>query len=247
MNQDLKGSLDLVKALCAGVKDAPGLPEIMVAPPHTALTVVAEALKGSPIRLAAQNLHWEAKGAFTGEISAAQLKDVGCAAVIIGHSERRQYFGETDERVCKKLRAALSAGLTPIVCIGETLAEREEQRTWRVLETQLKGGLAGFKAGELPTLVLAYEPVWAIGTGKTATPTQAQEAHVFIRQVLGRIFDKGFAQSVRVLYGGSVTAENADSLMAEPDLDGALVGGASLKPDPFLRIIRFQAPTANAR
>jgi triosephosphate isomerase len=244
MNLELKGSLDLAKALCAGIKDASSLPEIMVAPPHTALTVVKEALKGSPIRLAAQDLHWEAKGAFTGEVSASQLRDVGCDAVIIGHSERRQYFGETDERVCRKLRAALSSGLVPIVCIGETLAEREEQRTWRVLETQLKGGLNGFQAAELSPLVLAYEPVWAIGTGKTATPAQAQEAHVFVRQVLGRLFDKGFAQSVRVLYGGSVTAENADSLMAEPDLDGALVGGASLKPESFLRIIQFKAAAA---
>jgi len=238
MNHDLKASVELVRALAKGLPA--GAPEVVVAPPFTALTVVAQALQGSPIRLAAQNVHWEAKGAFTGEISTGQLKDAGCTAVIIGHSERRQHFGETDETVAKRLKAALGAGLTPIVCIGETLAQREDQKTWRVLEVQLKGALEGFQASELSSLVIAYEPVWAIGTGKTASPQQAQEAHDYARKMTARIHGDGLAKSVRILYGGSVTPDNVDTLMSEPDVDGALVGGASLKAESFLRIIGFK-------
>ncbi|MFH2203793.1 MAG: triose-phosphate isomerase [Elusimicrobiota bacterium] len=240
MNLDLKGSVELVKGLLGGLQNGEQLPDILVAPPYTALTVVAETIKGGPIMLGAQNLHWAPNGAYTGELSAAQIKDAGCAAVIIGHSERRQYFGETDETVNKRLGAALKEGLLPIVCIGETLDERESQKTWRVLETQVKGALAGYAAAALATLVIAYEPVWAIGTGKTATPEQAQEAHKFIRQQLAKLYDQNFADSVRILYGGSVKSDNVDSLMANPDLDGALVGGASLKVEGFLRIIKFQ-------
>lgn len=239
MNLDLKGSVELVRAL---IQDLPkdNAPEVIVAPVYTALTVVGEALKGSPIRLSAQNLHWEAKGAYTGELSAGQLKDAGCDAVIIGHSERRTYFGETDETVNKKIKAALGAGLVPIMCIGETLDERESQRTWRVLETQLKGGLAGFSPEELKDLVIAYEPVWAIGTGKTATPEQAQEAHLFCRKQAAKLLGEDFARAVRILYGGSVKPDNVDRLMSEPDVDGALVGGASLKPQSFSRLIAFK-------
>ncbi len=239
MNQDLKGSVELVRGLAAGLSSGGDLPEILVVPPATALTVVAEAIKGSPIRLGAQNMHWEAKGAFTGELSADQLKDAGCTSVILGHSERRQYFGETDETVHKKLKSALTAGLVPVVCIGETLEERETQKTWRVLETQIKGALTGFAPAELSPLVIAYEPVWAIGTGKTATQDQAQEAHHFIRKQVASLYDR-LGTSVRLLYGGSVKPDNIDSLMAQEDIDGALVGGASLKAESFLRIIQFQ-------
>ncbi|MFH1725487.1 MAG: triose-phosphate isomerase [Elusimicrobiota bacterium] len=242
MNLDLKGSVELVRALAEQVSKDGGGPEVLVAPPFPALTVVAEVLKGTGILLGGQNMHWEGKGAYTGEVSAGQLKDAGCSAVIIGHSERRQYFGETDEGVRKKLAAALAAGLTPIVCIGETLDEREDQKTWRVLETQLKGGLEGFAPADLQPLVVAYEPVWAIGTGKTATPGQAQEAHLFTRKTVAKLHGEALAQSMRILYGGSVKPDNVDILMAEPDVDGALVGGASLKADVFLRIIRFQGP-----
>ncbi len=240
MNLDLKGAGELIRAVAGGLGSGEA-PEIMVAPPFTSLAAAREALSGTPIKLGAQNLHWEAKGAFTGEVSASQLKDAGCWAVIIGHSERRQYFGETDETVNKRLKAALGAGLVPVVCIGETLEERESQRTWRVLETQIKGGLSGFAPTDLSSLVIAYEPVWAIGTGKTATPSQAQEAHLFIRKSLGKLYSDALAQGTRILYGGSVKPDNVDTLMSEADIDGALVGGASLKIDGFLRIIQFKA------
>lgn len=239
MNLNLQGAVDLVRSLKAGLPANP--PEVMVAPVSAHLTVVGEALKGSPIRLGAQNLHWEAKGAFTGEVSPAQLKDAGCTHVIIGHSERRQFFGETDATVRKRLEAALAHQLVPIVCVGETLEERETQRTWKVLETQLSGALKGFAPAQLAPLVIAYEPVWAIGTGKTATGAQAQEAHLFIRKQLAKLYDDKLAGSVRILYGGSVKADNVDQLMSEPDIDGALVGGASLKAEDFLRIVGFRA------
>jgi triosephosphate isomerase len=239
MNLDLKASAELAKAVAAETRGHDGV-EIMVAPPFTALTTVAHALAGSKVRLAAQDLHWEASGAYTGEVSAAHLKDAGCAMVIIGHSERRRHFGDSDEWINRKLKAALAGGLVPVVCVGETLEERESQKTWRVLETQLAGGLKGFAPADLSSLVIAYEPVWAIGTGKTATPAQAQEAHLFIRKQLAKLHGDGFAQSVRILYGGSVTPENVDAIMSEPDVDGALVGGASLKPISFLRIVKFE-------
>jgi triosephosphate isomerase len=238
MNLTLAQSVELARAVKNGAASASG--EVAVCVPFTAITVVAEVLRGSPVRLGAQDVSWEASGAFTGEISTSMLTDAGCQMVIIGHSERRKLHGETDEHVNKKLGAALKAGLTPIVCIGETLDERETQKTWRVLETQIAGGLKGFAPADLSRIVIAYEPVWAIGTGKTATPTQAQEAHHFVRQQLEKLHGKDFAAGVRVLYGGSVTADNVDSLMARPDVDGALVGGASLKKDSFLRIMGFQ-------
>ncbi|MBI4375720.1 MAG: triose-phosphate isomerase [Elusimicrobia bacterium] len=239
MNLDLRQSVELARALKDGLGQAGA--EVAVCVPFTSIAVVGEVLKGSPIRLGAQDLHWEKEGAYTGEVSAGQLLDAGCRYVIIGHSERRRYFHESDEVVRKKLKAALAAGLWPIVCVGETLEERERQQTFNVLKRQVEA-LAGLAPAELSSLVIAYEPVWAIGTGKTATPEQAQEAHLFIRNAVAGHYGKDFAQALRLLYGGSVKAENIDSLMAQPDLDGALVGGESLKPVSFLRIIHFQAP-----
>jgi triosephosphate isomerase len=239
MNLTLAQSVELARAIKEGAAVASG--EAAVAVPFTAIAAVGEALKGSSVRLAAQDLYWEASGAYTGEISAGMLADAGCTMVLIGHSERRKLFGDTDEWINKKLGAALKAGLTPIVCIGETLDERESQKTWRVLETQVAGGLKGFAPADLAKVVIAYEPVWAIGTGKTATPAQAQEAHGFVRAQLEKLHGKNFAAGTRILYGGSVTAENVDSLMAQPDVDGALVGGASLKKDSFLRIMGFKS------
>ena len=238
MNLTLAQSVDLARAIKDAAAGASG--EVAVFAPFTALTVVAEVLRGSSVRLGAQDVYWEASGAFTGEISAGMLADAGCQMALIGHSERRKLFGDADEWVNKKLGAALKAGLTPVVCIGESLEERETQKTWRVLETQLAGGLKGFAPADLSKVVIAYEPVWAIGTGKTATPAQAQEAHKFVRAQLEKLHGNNFASGVRVLYGGSVTAENVDSLMAQPDVDGALVGGASLKKDAFLRIMGFR-------
>lgn len=212
--------------------------EVVVCPPFTALASVAQALKGSPIALGAQDLYWEMQGAFTGEVSAAMLLDAGCRHVIIGHSERRTLFGETDQQVQRKLQAALKQGLRPIVCIGETLAQREANQTLNVLTAQLDGALGALGASDCVRLVLAYEPVWAIGTGKTATPEQAQEAHASIRQWFGKRFGAAAAQALRLQYGGSVTAANAASLLEQPDVDGALVGGASLKADAFSAIVK---------
>ena len=242
MHLTLGQSVDLAKAVKDGAAGAPG--EIAVCVPFTALSVVSQVLQGSPVKLGAQDLFWETQGAFTGEISPAQLVDAGAKLVIIAHSERRRYFNESDEQVNKKLKAALSAGLVPILCIGETLEEREAGRTFKVLQTQLEGGLKGFAPAELASLVIAYEPVWAIGTGKTATPDQAQEAHLFIRKQCAKLYGEGFAAGVRILYGGSVTDANVDALMSQPDLDGALVGGASLKAQSFLRIMHFKAGAA---
>jgi triosephosphate isomerase len=213
--------------------------DVVVAPTYTGLYPVAKALKGSSIALAAQNLHWEASGAYTGEISAAMLLDVGCKYVIIGHSERRQYFGETDETVNKRLKAALAAGLVPIVCVGEILEERKSGRTWEVVGGQIREGLAGISRSDAEKLVIAYEPVWAIGTGEVATPDQAQEIHAQIRGLIGELFDQGIADGLRIQYGGSVKPDNVQGLMDKADVDGALVGGASLKAESFLGIVKF--------
>jgi triosephosphate isomerase len=215
--------------------------EVGIAPTLAAMAAVAKSLKGSAVRLMAQNIHWEDKGAFTGEVSAPMVKDLGCTHVIIGHSERRQFFGETDETVNKRLRAAFKHGLTPVMCIGETLAEREAGQTLKVLEKQVKGGLNGIGKTEAQTIVIAYEPVWAIGTGKTATADQAQEAHAFIRKLLFGLYDRDTADAVRIQYGGSVKPDNVKELMNMPDIDGALVGGASLKAESFIPIMRFRA------
>jgi triosephosphate isomerase len=208
--------------------------QVAVAPPFTALAAARAALTGSPVQLFAQTCHWEKQGAFTGEVSAPMLKDLGCDGVILGHSERRQLFGETDEMVGKKLRAALEAGLHPIVCCGETLQEREANQTWAVVSRQLRSALDSATAGKV---TIAYEPVWAIGTGKVATTAQAQEVHAQIRGLLRELGGAAAADTVRIQYGGSVKPDNAAELLAQPDIDGALVGGASLKADDFARII----------
>jgi triosephosphate isomerase (TIM) len=215
--------------------------EVMIAPPFTALYQVAEAIAGSPIKLGAQNMYWESQGAFTGEVAPPMLKELGCTYVILGHSERRQLFGETDKQVNRKLSAAIQAGLAPVVCIGETESERELEQTFSVLDKQIKNGLEGFVSKDLESLVLAYEPVWAIGTGKTATKEQAQEAHAYIRNRLAEWLGAGFAEGIRILYGGSVKPSNIKELMAMPDVDGALVGGASLDPESFSRLAHYQS------
>jgi triosephosphate isomerase len=214
--------------------------DIMIAPVFTALNPVSQVVSNSRVALGAQNLYWEKEGAYTGEISADMLLSAGCQYVIIGHSERRQYFGETDETVNKKIRAALDTALIPVLCVGETEEEREAGQTFSVLDKQVKIGLNEYFAKDLGTLVIAYEPVWAIGTGKTATKEQAQETHEYIRSLMNQTFDKALAQSVRILYGGSVKPANVSELMAMPDIDGALVGGASLDAESFSKIVKFQ-------
>lgn len=224
-----------LKPLVAGAKGV----EIVVAPVFTALSRVADAAAGSNIRVAGQDCYWEEEGAFTGEVAPKLLKDAGCSHVIIGHSERRQYFGETDETVNKKTKAAIGAGLAAIVCVGETLAEREADKTFAVIEKQITGALAGVSADILTKIVIAYEPVWAIGTGKTASDAQAQEVHAFIRGLVAKMFGQAVADAIRILYGGSVKPDNVKGLMAQADIDGALVGGASLKADSFAAIVNF--------
>ena len=214
---------------------------VVVAPPFTALAAAAEELRESPIELAAQNVHWESRGAFTGEVSAAMLVEVGCRWAIIGHSERRQLFGETDAAVNGRTRAALAAGLQPIVCVGETLEERESGATLEVVSRQARAALLGTDPADIQGICIAYEPVWAIGTGRTATPAQAEEVHREIRRIIGEIAGSETSNRVRILYGGSVKPENVDSLMAERDIDGALVGGASLDPASFARIVEYRA------
>ena len=241
-NWKLHKTLDEARHLASGLVDGcSGLDdrEIVVAPVFTALTTVAEALSGSPVELAAQNCYPQASGAFTGEVSAALLKDAGCAYVILGHSERRQLMGEQDAFIRQKVLSALDADLQVILCIGETLQEREAEQMLDVLTRQVREGLAGVSDDQMQRVVIAYEPVWAIGTGKTATPDQAQEAHAFIRGLLQGLYKPEIAARTRILYGGSVKPDNVDELMAEGDIDGALVGGASLKLDDFMRIVRF--------
>ncbi len=221
------------------VKDVDGV-DIMIAPAFTALSQTADALKNSRIALGAQNMFWESKGAYTGEISPVMLKDLGCRYVIIGHSERRQYFGETNETVNKKIQAALFHQLIPILCVGESDQQRNAGETFSVLDKQIQFGLKGFSSEELRSLVIAYEPVWAIGTGKTATSAQAQEVHQFLRGLMEEVFLNPLANSIRILYGGSVKPGNIKELMGMPDVDGALVGGASLEAEVFSQIIQFE-------
>lgn len=211
-------------------------PELVVCPPFTALAAVSQVIVGTRVGLGAQNLHWAKEGAYTGEVSADMLLDIGCRYVIIGHSERRQYFGETDESVNRKSCAALASGLTPIVCVGETLTEREAGCADAVVERQLKGALSGLSPEQVQRLVLAYEPVWAIGTGKTATPDQAEEMHAHIRKTIAMVVDDETARGIRILYGGSVKPENAKELLDRSEIDGALIGGASLQVDSFAAI-----------
>lgn len=217
--------------------------DVIVAPPFTALKVVAEAAAGSNIRVAAQNVSWEKEGAFTGDVSARMLCEAGCTHVIIGHSERRQYHGETDEQVNRKAIAAGVAGLKPIVCVGETLAEREAGKTQEVLQRQLTGALRGLTPQDFSRIILAYEPVWAIGTGRTATPEIAAESHLFLRHVAGKQFGVEASHQLRILYGGSVKPDNIQGLMAQEEIDGALVGGASLNPDSFSAIVNYPEDT----
>jgi triosephosphate isomerase (TIM) len=217
-----------------------GGPEVVLCPPFTALAAVAEVLRGGPVMLGAQNMHAEDEGAFTGEVSPRMLRDAGCTHVILGHSERRQLFGETDEGVARKAQAAFRQGLTPIVCVGETLAERDGNRTLEVVERQTEQALRALTPDQVAAGVLAYEPVWAIGTGRNATPEQAQEVHASIRRLVARSHGEGAAAAVRILYGGSVKPDNASALMSQADVDGALVGGASLQAASFLKIVQFE-------
>ena len=232
---ETRAFFDAFKILVAGSTHC----EIVVAPPYTALTAAVESTRGSAISIAAQDVFWEKEGAFTGEVSTRMLVDAGCRGVIIGHSERRQYFGETDETVNKKVKAALEAGLAPIVCVGETLAQREGRETNAVLERQFNGGLAALTGADFSRIILAYEPVWAIGTGRTATPEMAAEAHKHLRQLAAARFTPERASALRILYGGSVKPDNIRGLMAQVEIDGALVGGASLDAQSFASIVNF--------
>jgi triosephosphate isomerase len=229
---ELKNQLGAVKGVAVGV-----------APVFTAIHAVAKRLEGSAIAVCAQDCHWEAKGAWTGEVSAGMLGDAGASWVIVGHSERRQFFGDTSECVGKKARAVLAAGLGAIVCVGEVLAERDAGRTLTVVDEQLDGALAGIDATSAARLVIAYEPVWAIGTGRTATPAQAQEVHAHIRKRLAERLGGAAGDAIRIQYGGSVKPSNAEALMAEPDIDGALVGGASLEAADFVAIVKAARPS----
>ena len=233
MHKTLTEARELAREIVQGVGRQTRV-EVVLAPPYTALAAVAAELAGSKVLLAAQDTFWETKGAYTGAIAPGMLADIGCSYVIVGHSERRQHFGDTDEAVNRKVKAVLAAGMRPIMCVGETLAEREAGRTFAVVENQVLKGLADFPVSERERLVVAYEPVWAIGTGKTATPQQAQEVHHLIRDQLSEVLG---TTAIRILYGGSVTPDNAATLLAEPDINGALVGGASLKAASFLGII----------
>ncbi len=214
--------------------------DVVLMPPFTALATVASAVAGSSIRLGAQDLHWEEKGAYTGEVSPGMLKDVGCIYALVAHSERRQLFGETDRSANRKVLAALAHDLVPVLCVGESDAERDRGVTFVVVDRQVKEGLKDVAESQLDRLVIAYEPIWAIGTGRTATPAQAEEVHQSIRGQLAKLFGSQAAAKVRILYGGSVKADNVDDLMAEADIDGALVGGASLDASSFTRICGFQ-------
>lgn len=214
--------------------------DVLVAPPFTAIGSVTKTIGNSSVTVAGQNVCWEEKGAFTGEISPVMLKDLGAKAAIVGHSERRQIFGENDELINQRVTGALKFNLTVVLCIGEILEERESEQTLAVLEKQVRGGLDGVVPEDMSKVVIAYEPVWAIGTGKTASTEQAQEAHAFIRQLIGELYEKGVAEQIRILYGGSVKPANVDELMAQPDIDGALVGGAALDAESFGRIINFK-------
>ncbi|MDR2772844.1 MAG: triose-phosphate isomerase [Elusimicrobiota bacterium] len=237
MNKTISEAVDFCKTLKKSVEGVSDV-EILICPAFTALAAAYNEVKGSNINVGAQNLFWESKGAFTGEVSPLMIKDSGCSYVLVGHSERRQFFGETDSSVNKKTKAAFAAGLIPVVCIGETLAQRENNETLKVIETQIKGGLANLTPQEADTVVIAYEPVWAIGTGKTATPEQAQGVHAFARKIYAQIYQDA-ADKVRILYGGSVKPDNVSALMQKPDIDGGLVGGASLEADSFAKLVKY--------
>jgi triosephosphate isomerase len=237
MYKTARQAAETIRSLAEAVKGVLDV-EVVICPPFTALSAAVDAAKGSPVAIGAQDCYWETEGAFTGEVAVPMIADLGCSHCIVGHSERRQFFGETDATVDKKVEAVLAHGLTCIACVGETLQEREAGQTFAVLERQVRNGLARHLAS--PRLIVAYEPVWAIGTGKTAAPAQAQEAHAFIRQVAAQASSAAAAQAVRILYGGSVKPDNVTQLMAQPDVDGGLVGGASLDAASFAKIVRFR-------
>lgn len=236
MNNDLSESQNLVSGIISGLgKDDKC--DVIVCPPFTSLSEVHTLIKDTPVKLGAQNMHYEDSGAFTGEISNSMLKSVGCEYVILGHSERRTIFGENDEMINKKILKALQSGLKVIFCIGESLAQREEGVTYNIIKAQVIKGMENVSAEDLKNLIVAYEPIWAIGTGKTASPEQAQEVHSFIRNLIKEIYSAESAENLIIQYGGSVKPENASTLLSQPDIDGALVGGACLKADSFLSII----------
>jgi triosephosphate isomerase (TIM) len=239
MHKTVAEAVDLAKAIRAGLEARPPQVDVVLCPPFTALEAVAQVLKGSRIAVGAQNMHWENQGAFTGEVSPVMLRDVGCSFVILGHSERRQLFGETDDGVGDKARAAIAHDLTPLICVGETLSERESNRTLEIIERQVERALRHLGAEEARRVTISYEPVWAIGTGHAATPEQAEEVQAFIRKLVGISHGKSVADALRVLYGGSVKADNIGALMAQGDIDGALVGGACLQARSFLDIIHY--------
>ncbi len=238
MNNDLGGSVALISDLLKSLQDVKTETGVIICPPFTSLESAGTLLKNSTVKLGAQNMCSEDSGAFTGEISAGMLKSVGCEYVILGHSERRTIFNEPDELINKKVKKALDSGLYPIFCIGETLEERESGTTKDVVEKQIRGGLKGVTEAELANIIVAYEPVWAIGTGKTATPGQAQEVHAFIRSLITELYSAETADNLTIQYGGSVKPANAKELLSQPDIDGALVGGACLKADSFTDIIK---------
>ncbi|MBD3420155.1 MAG: triose-phosphate isomerase [Chitinivibrionales bacterium] len=242
-NWKMNTTVDDAVALAKGVVESVGPQDdvdVAVCPPYTNLSAVADAVMGSNVKLGAQDVHWEEKGAFTGKISCAMLKAVGVTYVIIGHSEQRQYFHETDETVNKKVKAALGSGLLPIVCVGETLDERKSGSMEKVVETQVRGAFADISPDDALKCTVAYEPVWAIGTGETATPEQANDAHAFIRKILSDIYSDDAAQAIRIQYGGSMKPANAKELLAQSDVDGGLIGGAALKADLFEGIVKPQ-------
>ena len=236
MNLDRAGALALAEGVVRRAGQAQDV-DLAVCPPACYLDAVGRALAGSEVALGAQNMYHQSNGAFTGEISAAMLRDLGCRYVILGHSERRHILGETDAEINRKVHAALAAGLVPIVCVGELLAQREAGQTLEVIRSQFDGSLAGLSADQIRGIVIAYEPVWAIGTGKVATPRQAQEVHLDLRKIMADRYNEALAQTVRIQYGGSVKPENAADLLGQPDIDGALVGGASLKVEQFMGIV----------
>lgn len=237
MNKDLSGTIELISAIKNDLSKSETSTEVIVCPPYTSLESASTVLKGSSIKLGAQNMHFEDNGAFTGEVSADMLKSVGCEYVILGHSERRTIFGENDEVINKKIKKAISAGLKPIFCVGETLEERENGSTEKVVEKQIRDGLADLSESYLSEMIIAYEPVWAIGTGKTATPQQAQDVHKFIRNLVSKLFSANLAENLVIQYGGSVKPDNAAELFGQADIDGGLIGGASLKSDAFTAIV----------
>ena len=237
LNNTISAAIELTQGIKSSVADTTDV-EIIVAPTFTALAAVYEVIQESNIYLAAQDVYWENSGAFTGEISPTMLKDVGCEYVIIGHSERRQFFAETNESVNLKTKAALSTDLKPIICVGEQLEDREAGNTEKIIEDHVSGGIKDLSTEQMLSCVIAYEPVWAIGTGKTATPKQAQEVHAYIRQLISEAYTDEIANQVRIQYGGSVKPDNAAELMSQPDVDGALVGGASLQAESFAQIVK---------